>query len=262
MLPSLNLLLLPLLGGYLYLSRSDRWRVANARADRTRLFLSSAVAGVVLLFIARLLVLLLGFIDRGLFASAFTDLWSTLVPLPHSGTATLSLVLGGLLSPIDNLWFSRTDLALRKEDVRVHGNALENLFLRSMERIESDADAVMAITLMSRKVYIGWAVRQPQYKDSEDAFVRFLPLMSGYRRTDSLELEITSFYEDEIRRRRTSSEVSPARDVELVDQLSLVFPVQSIQSANFFDIETYTRISAEQTAAGQEKGQPPGPPVR
>jgi hypothetical protein len=85
-----NLLLLPFLGGYWFLHAFYYTRFRSQRLDGYRLLVESALAGVALVVISRLLVLLL---------SVFNHLqsgWSAIVPaeIPFLGTATVSLILG------------------------------------------------------------------------------------------------------------------------------------------------------------------------
>ena len=80
-----NLLLLPLLGGYLFIIKSNYTRYAAARESGQRLLIHSAIAGVLLLAFSRLVV---GFFVW--IVPEAHDLFHQIFPKPafeHFGTA-------------------------------------------------------------------------------------------------------------------------------------------------------------------------------
>ena len=94
--------------------------------------------------------------------------------------------------------------------------------------------AVM-LTLSNRKVYIGWPLRLSDWNNPRptNQYLYLLPLLSGYREEDSLELAITTSYADAHRKFGTSSP-SPK-----VTGWEIILPVNEIVHAQPFDLEVY-----------------------
>jgi hypothetical protein len=92
-----NLLLLPLLGGFLFIHLAHYFRFAAQRLDGYRLLLQSAIAGTCLVGIARLVVEFLGLFDFGV---AGLTLWYRFFPFPYSAESSLSLALGLLFAAL------------------------------------------------------------------------------------------------------------------------------------------------------------------
>ncbi len=125
MLP-LNLLLLPLIGGFVFVSRWHLSRFTVLRAEGYRLLFHSAVAGLTLLFLSAIVVFALTSAPPRLtmldHATTVIGLaWGKVAPVPYSGTVALALVLGCLLwKPLNFLVMPRKHqidtVISRKED--------------------------------------------------------------------------------------------------------------------------------------------------
>lgn len=177
-----NVLLLPLLGGFIFISFWDRTRWHTQRAEKERLLLYAAIAGFACLAIAILI--------RSLFRYCLIDpscpWWNRNVGLPSSGVGTLALLLGASgWYPLNKFadWYFQEWAAgdesgsKRREFVRIvdnYGGPLEQLLLRSMEYEE----AVM-LTLKGGKVYIGKMAAG--FVPDRDKTIYLLPRKSGYR---------------------------------------------------------------------------------
>jgi hypothetical protein len=97
-----NVLLLPLIGGYIFISYWNRTRFDAKRYSGERLLLHAALAGVVLLVVSYSIVRLIVWC----WPEAY-DGWHRLVPYEHSGTSLGALLLGVTLwSPL-NIGFDR-----------------------------------------------------------------------------------------------------------------------------------------------------------
>lgn len=99
----LGLLLVPALAGYLFLNWFNGTRYSLPRETGYHVVFQSAIAGVVLYFIARLFV-----VFANTYVPAIAECWKTIVPLDYSGTAAGTFVLATILPVILNT-FSRFD---------------------------------------------------------------------------------------------------------------------------------------------------------
>src|SRR5215469_5235262 len=101
-------LLLPLLGGYWFLHTLDYTRFRSQRLDGYRLLMESAFVGVLLSFVARLLVML-----ANLWPAA-TSIWYNVAPgIPFLGTTAVSLLVGFVAPYALNTILDKTGLMSR-----------------------------------------------------------------------------------------------------------------------------------------------------
>ena len=218
-----NLLLLPLLGGFLFFFRAHLFRFGAQRLEGYKLLFQSAVAGVVLSFFARLIVLALTMTAPGAWLEAR---WAVFSPFPFSATSVVAMVLGPIAALILNLFIDQ-DVA-KEIEVRRNGNPLLRLFYRAAkERF------LVSVTMDTRKWYVGWILESPSLLPQERYF-RLLPYMSGYRDSSTLETFRTVFYEDVLN--------TPGLDP---DELVLVLPLEAIKTAGRFNEEVYNEYFAE-----------------
>ncbi|MBI2802655.1 MAG: hypothetical protein HYX63_20650 [Gammaproteobacteria bacterium] len=139
-----NLLLLPLLGGYLLVSRTHLLAFGAAKQSGERLLFMAAHVAVVLLFVSRVLMLtIVHYLPR------VGGLWRAFSPWEYSGTATGALFLGFAIPWIIN-WLKPLNVASRLA-IQKHGDGLDQLFFEATEN-----ENQVVITLASGKVYAGW----------------------------------------------------------------------------------------------------------
>lgn len=223
-----NLLLLPLLGGFLLLRFCYYFRIKAQRLENYRLILESAAWGVGLLIGGRGLALAIHYIPL-----VHTCEWlvSTLVPFPFAGTTLLAFVLGPGVAFLVNLWIDQVtakDLAIEQT-----GDRLLELLINAMDQ----TDAVM-LTLDSRKLYVGYVWESPNL-EIEMTHVVLLPAMSGYREQESLRTNFTTNYISLWR----SGKVQP-------EEFLVLIPVSSIKTASIFDLDIYrTHFSRKDEAS-------------
>lgn len=220
-----NVLLLPLLGGYVFLRYWDRTRFSSRRYSGERLLIHAAIAGILFLVAAFLATRLLLWIYPGLGAW-----WRQAVPFPYSGTALLAFVLGaGLWLPLN--WLSRGPSAAADRVIDQTGDYLERLLVRAIRRTKP-----VSATLKSGKTYIGFVVGNvdPAF---DRRFISLLPLQSGFRNAEH-ELVINTDYTRVYERISDEGRPEPELD-ELMKDFIIVLPVGEIQSVNIFDREAY-----------------------
>lgn len=225
-----NLLLLPLMGGYLFFYGAFLLRFYAQRLDGYKLLFFVAIVGTCLATLARLAVLALIRTPAGGLLQAS---WAVFSPFPYSGTSALAFLLGPLAAGALNLFVGKEKA--KDIEIRRHGNALiQLLHLAEREKL------LIAITLASRKWYVGWVAESPNLRPDEKYF-RLLPFTSGYRDKDTLETYRTVFYEDAL-----------TRDSASVKEFVMILPLEGVQVANLFDPDVYDEYFAE--SENQEAG--------
>ncbi len=218
-----NLLLLPLLGGFLFFFTAHLFRFGAQRLEGYKLLFQSAIAGVILSFFARLMVLALAMTAPGAWLQAR---WTVFSPFPFSATSALSMILGPIAALVLNL-FINPDKA-KEIEVRRNGNPMVRLFHRAArERF------LVSVTMDSRKWYVGWIAESPSLLPQERYF-RLLPYMSGYRDSSTLETFRTVFYEDAL----NTPGLNP-------DELVQILPLDAIKTAGRFNADVYDEYFAE-----------------
>lgn len=109
----------------------------------------------------------------------------------------------------------------------------------------------IALTMKNRKVYVGFVCNSIDPKE-ERKDIRILPLLSGYREKDNLELIFTTNYEN-IYPQIDNHENGNLTHLDFED-FEIAFPVSEIQSYNLFDIDAYNQFNAEDESMNIEVG--------
>lgn len=218
-----NLLLLPLLGGFVFIGLCNRCRFSVLRGDGYRLLLQASVAGVFLLLVSIFLTYLAGSRLAGL-----DRWWHELIPIPQSGVTFMSFFLGLILGPSCNILFPKQKEGQRAAQQK--GDPLELLLRRSVNEIRP-----VLITAKNGKVYCGQVIWTSDPSVPIDS-VTLLPRISGYRRQEDRRVCFTTDYgavlnaiflnEDSVRG------FNP-------NDLAVVIPIREIESACLFDRQIY-----------------------
>lgn len=235
-----NLLLLPLLGGFLLLHRSYLWRFYLARFDGHRLIFFSAAAGVALLATATFLCAVLSWLSP-----VPAEIWHQLSPFPHSGKSFGALLLGALLPFALNLKKAWGQAPRTRLAITYFRNELEVLLLRSM-----DVESAVMLTMGNGKVYVGYVTRlfNPEI---ERKHISLLPTMSGHRDKDSHSVIFTTAYD--AAREAAQDPGSPFYDLLDAD-FEIVLPVSDVKSASLFDTRAFQYFNGE-SDEGDESGE-------
>jgi len=173
-----NVLLIPLIGGYYFLSNYVFFKYKYQRVSSQRLILNSALAGIfvgIFSFVLRSLLLIL-------FPSLFNSLSSGLSQIFDGYQRYLCTMMFGLFVTIILTHFANwaigkvpkwRGLPIRNA-IRNYGNELEQLCLDSI--IYGFA---LQVTLKNDKVYVGFVDEAPI--PSKTNYLLFTPLYSGFR---------------------------------------------------------------------------------
>jgi len=224
-----NALLLPLLGGYIFITHWNRTRFNTKRYSGERLLFHSAAAGVVFLVLSYLVVLAIRSASPAMY-----EIWKRAVPIPHMGTSAGAFLLGAFCwIPLNRWWYSREQEARRA--IAEWNDYLEALLERAMRDVHQ-----ISVSAKNEKMYIGLVTDNfdPAY---ERRYIRILPLSSGYRKPDTRELVLTTDYATvyDLMVRENPAFVADGAGI-----FQVVIPVSEIASASLFDPAVYERFTA------------------
>jgi hypothetical protein len=185
-----NLLLLPLIAGYIILTYSVFFRYNFQRYKQNRLLFEAIFISVVIIFLV--------FISRGIIQYFFPKYIPILIhklsfipiqKVDYLWTAVFSFLISIIAVPFSNYLIIK---ALGKNKpliwaVNKYGDEIEKLFMKSF--IEGK---LLIITLNNNKVYIGFSEIVPEPQKTN--FLILTPILSGYRESETKKLVITTNY--------------------------------------------------------------------
>src|ERR1035441_6968740 len=215
---------LPVLVGYFFFHASALFRYRSRRLDGPRLIIECALWGGMFTAMARALTFWLHESSR----------WPVIekdvsrIPLPFVGTTLVALSLEIVVAVILNLAISKR----RALDLASPSGTIQR-FLRDA----ATDRALIAVTLDSRKVYIGFITEVPTL-DPHDTHIAILPMLSGYRHHKTLELTLTSNYTQAYESSDGGAE--PA-------SFTVYMPITSIRTAGLFDVNVHSEVFTEKT---------------
>jgi hypothetical protein len=212
----------PLVGGFWFVLRCQFLRLTSWQLGQAVAVLLSASFGLVFAIGARTVVWLMHFTVLGQWIEAQNaQVWT----FPLSGTSMAAFVLAVIMAEL-----SRFVLGTGRVNswvIRHFSGDLLALLHESMMRLRP-----VSVTLTSRKVYIGFVQAIPSL-DPEKAYLRILPILSGYRERETLTFRITTRYAVAI------------QDAQDPRDLLKVLRISSIESANLFDVDLYRKHFGE-----------------
>jgi hypothetical protein len=225
-----NLLLFPLLGGFLFLHVCILFRYRSQRFESERLLLHSASWGVAFGVAGRLATFSFSQTSLGRRAEVFAERLVPSKDAPYLGTALTALLLGLGSAVLINFVLR----LVQNERVKLLlVNRYDDGFLR-MLYFSMYADQPVSLTLSTRKVYIGWVIGAPG-NSPHDRFLTLLLLMSGHRSDATLQFTETVNYAD-----RTVLAPTGERQI-----FTITIPMNQVVSANPFDRAVYEQEFAD-----------------
>ena len=222
-----DLLLLPLAGGYWFVSLAHRYRLSAAKQSGERLILTAATAGIALAIASWIATtgIVIAF-------PHFHTLWRTYVPWNYAGTALGAFLMGPAAANVFNLFVDASDAESRA--INESGTGLERLF---WDATSPENPRLVQVSLDDGKVYVGWIQRTSTNPRSPDGFVRVLPIRSGYR-DEMRRVQFTTFYESVFSKMIEDGEINDDEAKTLQDFLKVI-PLSRIVSAGIFDPTAY-----------------------
>ena len=187
-----NLLLLPLIGGYFFITTFVYLKYKYRRLSSQRILFASIITGTLFLFTVFVLRAILFWVFPQFLDYFLLKLERfPLIKIDYLWTAIFTFLLAFLgthilnaLLSITNYWKLPNPMAWA---VGRYGNELEQLFMHS-----AIAGTAIQITLRNRKVYIGFATEIP--KPGETNYLKLTPVLSGARNRKTMEFTVTTNY--------------------------------------------------------------------
>ncbi len=226
-----NLLLLPVIAGYIVLGYSAVFKYTTQRYSQYRLLFECIFTCVILIFIA--------FIVRTIADIYFPDAtpfvlrYLNYVPVskvPYLWTSVFIFVGICILVPVSNIFIYKKfgKQAAISWAIDKAGDEIEQLFKRSFENGE-----LMQITLKNGKVYIGFCeiIAIPQ----KTSFLTITPMLSGYREAETKKMVITTDYFEVVG--KYIENISAEKDVTL--NTDIIIRREEILSANIYEQEIF-----------------------
>lgn len=218
----LGLALWPTLAGFLLLILARSSRYWAMRQSGYHLVFASALTGVFLFAVSRLLVVWL----TGKFPVA-ECFWSSFAPFEHSGAVGLSFALAALGGFGWNLCVARDRLRIAKKAALRSGDVIEWVLQHA-----ADNEAFVEVSLKSGKSYIGLVRESGISGRQREPDIALIPLASGYRDNATRELKITSDYSNGIFKFQRSRKRFQGFTYE---DFRVVLPMSEVISARIFD---------------------------
>ena len=164
------------------------------------------------------------------------DLYPTVLPNVLDRAAILSVVLGVAVPLLVNLVYSQE--RAEKRITKAYGDLVELLIVESIDRAK-----LIEVSLKGGKVYIGFALRNRITRWPE-SHMSMLPVSSGYRDKDTLELEITTNYAPAISNYFAGNAETAERPAVALHDFRVIIPKSEIISARLFDPDLHQQFQA------------------
>ena len=225
-----TLLLFPVVGYLLLRHRchrtSFRW---DALEWQQNVFESTGV-GLLLFAVARLGAPLYRLLPEAVGAplEQVASFLNARLPIPYAAAAVGSILIGLLLAWAANRRWP-PDRALELV-VGQHGGRLR-ILLHAAHRTKHP----VMLSLSNRKVYVGLVYVPPPLR--KPSHVVLFPTLSGYRETDTLAVRWVTNYYNAYKKIVEGGESGETA----LEGFQLVLPLDTIQSATYFDIDIYTK---------------------
>lgn len=187
-MPNIELLfLLPLLGGYVFLTTFYLTKFQHSRIETQRLIFNSIVASLGLLFLSY-------YFDEKIFKNCFVcirDFGKNLIPfkVKYFNLFLFSLLFSYGLAKFLN-WFLPRNI-LMWYVINRWGDDFEKLYYESMNEEDYKKKLIM-ITTDNDKVYVGYILRISKPLLTQQ--IEIVPIVSGYRKSETKKVQFTTPY--------------------------------------------------------------------
>ena len=233
---NIPLLLLPLLGGFVFIRNWYLTRWHTKRAEKERLLFHASLAGLGCLALATIIASVPPFIPCICDWLCLPTWWSWLhVPWEYAGTAILSFLIGATLwKPLN--WFEDFRCKGKAKEIeaariiRDYGGPLEQTLYRSIEQ-----EKLVMLTLTNGKVYIG---RVAETFVPDDRIILIYPTRSGYRDPNTQTLELTTPYDVAY---KSIARDQPTTYREILADFRVAIPIEFVLSASLYLPEIHAK---------------------
>ena len=224
----LGLLLVPALGGYLFLIGFNLTRYRIEQVNGYHIVFQAACVGVALFLLARLMVL-----ATNMVWPAISVAWQAMLPIEYSGTAALSVAVGWLAPRLLNRaprWDrDKTRRKAAEEDGDLIGLVIDQAL---------DQSKLIEVSLKEGKCYIGAPMKSAfGIRDAGD--IAMTPVASGYRDKRTRDLKISVNYGP------VFAELINADPFLDLDDFRIAIPVREVVSARIFSPEAHGKFNVD-----------------
>ena len=184
-----NLLILPFLGGYIFVRFWNYTRIHTLRSDKDRMVIRSALAGLFALGVAYAISLFIPFIPCSwTYMPCYYDWWKANFPLEYLGVSVGAFLIAGLgWIPLNWLPFFHRERQIDRA-IEEDADPMELLLKAAQDNGDS-----LAFTLINEKVYIGFVIHKFNPATPTNS-VGITPLASGYRDPETKQLHLKIDY--------------------------------------------------------------------
>jgi hypothetical protein len=233
-MPKLDLLLLPLLGGYIFLITFFLTKFYHQRIERQRLIFNSSILAVALSLI------MLG-VDEFIlkkFLLNFRETIGKINPIDYEGlNQSLFIFLSSFpLAKILNFLIPK-ERALKYVVTR-WGSDFEKLFWTSLQS-KDDEDKLLMVTTKSNKVYVGY-VNQISLPIGS-SHITIIPNFSGYRDKETQEFRVTTDYLNVL-----EHYINIDQQNQIDKKMGIVIPLTEISMVSKFISEIFDRFNDDE----------------
>lgn len=232
-----NLLILPLAGGYYILLNFIYFKYNYQRLSSQRILFNSVIAGIVLLGFTFFLRQIVNTFFPFVIEFGYSHIQQYSIPkMAYFGTCLSSLIIAVVGTHLLN-WFSNKFLFSKypfklegplSYAVKRYGDEIERLFRESAINGE-----LMQLTLKNGKVYIGFSATIPSPQETN--YLTISPVFSGYRKSDSQQLILTTDYSSSYRKLVENEESGD----ETSRNIDIVIKQDEILTVSLFDIDYF-----------------------
>lgn len=232
-----SLWFLPLVSGYLFLSRYIYKKYKYSRLETQRLIFDSFIYGGLFFLATYLLRIVISSICPHIISNIYGFLYKLPIekqPLLWTIVANFLIVLVGVKGL--NWFYKKANYfdwqTPVEKAVDNSGDELEQLFKQTAKE-----ENLLQVTLKNNKVYVGFVEYIPPPKESN--YLKIIPVISGYRNSETKRLTFTTDYYEAIL--LYQSEDSKHESF----QMDITLKQDEILTANVFDYDVYNAFNKE-----------------
>jgi len=229
-------ILIPLIGGYLILSKSIFFIFRYKRLSSQRLVFDSIIAGFVLFLVTYFIRVVVFYLLPFLYEFIENIINTIPYHTPLIGTSLFSFLFAIIFiyptNYIYSEWFRKKEHRIFVNIIYNLGDELEQLFFESSVYRKN-----ILITLKNYKVYVGIVTKVKEPKKTN--YIKIFPIISGYRKPVSKKIEFTTPYQQVV-----ESAINKNDNLSYKDFL-VIIKQDEILTASFFEPEIYEKLHSD-----------------